>query len=97
MYSKAYIFGSVARGDEDEYSDLDIIMVRETELTFPERAKEFLSLLKEAGGADLLIYTPEEFRRQLERNGFVAQAVKEAVEIEGEFKRSTQMVETSRK
>lgn len=94
MYSKAYIFGSVARGEEDEYSDLDLIVVRETELPFPDRARELLPLLKEAKGAELLVYTPDEFRRQLEKGGFIADAVKEAVAIEGELGGSSQVVET---
>jgi predicted nucleotidyltransferase len=95
-FIRAYVFGSVARGEQDEYSDIDIIMVRATELPFPERGKELLSLLRELGGADLLIYTVDEFNRQMEIGGFVYHVVKEAIQVEGEQKGSAEVVETSR-
>ena len=87
-FIRAYVFGSVARGEQDEYNDIDIIMVRATELPFPERGKELLSLLRELGGADLLIYTVDEFNRQMEIGGFVYHVVKEAIQVEGEQKGS---------
>jgi predicted nucleotidyltransferase len=93
-FMRAYIFGSVARGEEDPESDLDAIVVRETSLPFPERGEELLDLLKELGGADLLIYTPGEFERQRKKGGFVAYVLEEAVAVEGEQKRSSEVVET---
>ena len=70
--------------------------MRNTNLPFPERGKELLSLLKATGGADLLVYTPREFTREQEKNGFVAQVLQEAIEVEGEQKGRSEMVETAR-
>ncbi len=97
LFLKAFIFGSVARGENDEWSDLDIIMVRRTNLPFPERGKEVLPLLTEACGADVLIYTPEEFERQRQKKGFVQEVLKESIKIEGKQGRSKTVVETGGK
>ena len=94
LFVEAVIFGSTAVGEADEYSDLDLVLVRETELPFVERAKEVLPLLRESGGADLLIYTPEEYERERRRGGFVAQVTGPgSVRIEGKQKRRGAVVE----
>jgi hypothetical protein len=48
---RAILFGSAARGDIHEGSDLDVIVVRRTELPFVERPRE---LPPEVGGLALL-------------------------------------------
>ena len=66
-------FGSVARGDPDEWSDLDLIIVAETSRPFLERFKDF-------AGLDLLIYTPAEFEHMIaEDNPLVVDAIREGV------------------
>ena len=37
---KIILFGSAARGDDDEYSDLDLILIKETSKRFVERLVE---------------------------------------------------------
>ena len=95
LFQVAYIFGSVARGEDDEYSDLDVIIVRDTELPFPDRGRDFIDMIWESGGAELLIYTPDEFSRQVAKDGFVAQVLQEAIRIEGEQERGRAVVEPS--
>ena len=80
---KAIVFGSYSRGEADEYSDLDLIIVAETETPFLERFRDYTGIydlwLK---GLDMLIYTPDEFERmQEEENPFVTHALGEGIVI----------------
>ncbi len=61
------MFGSAARGDVHQGSDLDLIVVAHTDLPFFERIGQVLALHRSTQGLDVLVYTPEEFdsmRRQ---------------------------------
>jgi predicted nucleotidyltransferase len=60
---KISLFGSYARGRADLFTDLDILIIMETDKPFIERAGEIYSLLCLPVDADVLCYTPEEFRR----------------------------------
>lgn len=57
-----YVFGSAAKGEADELSDLDVVVIKQTSAPFFERMLEIARLLPaEVGAVDLLVYTPEEF------------------------------------
>jgi predicted nucleotidyltransferase len=61
------LFGSAARGDVHQGSDLDLIVVADTDLPFFDRIGQVLALHRSTRGLDVLVYTPEEFdsmRRQ---------------------------------
>jgi len=75
------LFGSRARGEADEFSDTDLIIVAETHRPFPERFKDFMDLLRAIPTAvEMLIYTPEEFRRmQEEHRPFLTTALEEGI------------------
>jgi len=60
---KAIVFGSVARGDADEWSDLDLVIVADTPRPFLERYRDFEGIYDVWRRLDLLVYTPEEFSR----------------------------------
>lgn len=60
---RAVVFGSFARGDADEASDLDLVLIEPTSRPFLERGREHLPLFRLGVGVDLLVYTPEEYRR----------------------------------
>ena len=60
---KISLFGSYARGRADLFTDLDILVIIETDRPFIERAGEIHSLLCFPVDTDILCYTPEEFRR----------------------------------
>lgn len=60
---KVILFGSVAAGKIHEWSDLDLIIVKETGLRFLERTKEMMQLLRPRVGVDILVYTPQEFEQ----------------------------------
>jgi predicted nucleotidyltransferase len=60
---RAVVFGAFARGRADGYSDLDLVVVLETERPFLERWKLLRDLLDSLPlPVDLLVYTPDEFR-----------------------------------
>lgn len=63
--SRVIVFGSYARGDADEGSDLDIMVV---EREVPSKGEEMLRLNRAIGwvgkGVDVLVYSEEEFERR---------------------------------
>ena len=77
---KVIAFGSVARGESDAWSDLDLIVVAETDRPFVERFKDFAGLYDVCSSLDLLIYTPAELDRKIaDENTIVTQALREGV------------------
>ena len=76
------MFGSVARGEADEWSDLDLVVVTETERSFFERFRDFGGLYEVWPRLDLLVYTSTEFERMLEEeNPFLLRVLDEGVDI----------------
>ncbi|MFN0063620.1 MAG: nucleotidyltransferase domain-containing protein [Myxococcaceae bacterium] len=60
---QAFLFGSYARGEQCAQSDIDVIVVAETQRSLPERGKDFLDLVIEFAPMDLVVYTPDEWKR----------------------------------
>ncbi len=56
-----WIFGSLAFGETTDWSDIDLLIVKETDVRFLDRTKEVLQLLRPRVGMDILVYTPSEF------------------------------------
>ena len=70
---QAFLFGSHARGEADSFSDVDLILVKESLRPWPERAQEFFDVSLSVGGADILVYNPDEWARlQCDSQGFWA-------------------------
>lgn len=65
---KVIIIGSYATGKRDLFTDLDLIVVMDTELEFIERTAELYQYLHCDVDLDLLVYTPQEFRKMKEQN-----------------------------
>jgi len=77
---KVVAFGSVARGDADEWSDLDLLIVADTPRPFFQRFEDFAGIYDVWKRLDLVIYTPEELERMMaEDNPFVTRALEEGV------------------
>jgi len=55
------LFGSLVSDEIGPWSDIDLVIVQQTELRFLDRLKEMIDLLQPQVGMDLLVYTPEEF------------------------------------
>jgi predicted nucleotidyltransferase len=71
---KVLLFGSLARGDARDHSDIDLIVVKDTPMRFLDRLDEFYDDAREA--MDILVYTPQEFEEMKERP-FVKRALRE--------------------
>lgn len=77
---KVILFGSFARGDFDEGSDVDLIVIREWGEGFLDRIKVLLDLNEFKIPIEPIGYTEEEFERMIEEgSGF-------ALEVLGEGK-----------
>lgn len=73
---RAVVFGSYARGTADGHSDLDLVVVLNTQLPPFERwplLREVLDSLPVP--VDLLVYTPEEFARGVEQRFGIFDAI----------------------
>lgn len=74
--TKIVLFGSLLHRQPDLHTDLDLLIVWESELGFVDRVKEFYRLLQPRVPADLLVYTPEEMER-MQHTPFIARALSE--------------------
>jgi predicted nucleotidyltransferase len=83
---RVYLFGSWARGEQDELSDLDLVIIKRTSAPFFDRLREVGRLLPVGmGGVDVLVYTPDEFvAMQNEGNAFAEMIVEEGRLIYGQ-------------
>jgi uncharacterized protein len=79
---KIILFGSAARGDTDEYSDIDLIVVKKTDQRFIQRLVEVMAFVPRdvTVNVDALVYTPDELKAMVEEgNPFIEQALKDGV------------------
>lgn len=85
LFLQAYVYGSVVRGQQEEWSDVDLVLVRNTERGFFDRIREVMAMVSELGAVDLLIYTPDELKELVEKrkNAFLADVLAKGVLIEG--------------
>ena len=74
---KAILFGSLARDDVTPFSDLDLIIVQETDARFLDRLEVFYAGLDLRVDADILVYTPEELAEMQTWNPFIQRALRE--------------------
>ncbi|MDQ6995095.1 MAG: nucleotidyltransferase domain-containing protein [Mariprofundaceae bacterium] len=59
----AWLFGSYARGDAREDSDVDVLFIMDSDLPRPQRSMNAYTLLSKLDcPKDVLVYTPDEFR-----------------------------------
>lgn len=65
-----YIFGSFAAGNVGPTSDLDILVVRDTDAAYYDRGDDLRAESRMRVEADLIVVTPEEFATRLPENGF---------------------------
>ena len=76
---KIILFGSAARGDADEYSDIDLIVIKQTKRRFMQRLVDVTAYLPPNTRIDALVYTPKEFRQMVEgENPFIEGVLEDA-------------------
>lgn len=80
---RAIIFGSRARGDHLEESDLDLILVSRDfkGVFFTDRSSQVHRYWDGDLGLEVLCYTPEEFEKKRRMIGLVQDAIREGIEI----------------
>ncbi len=76
---KIILFGSYARNEADEHSDIDFVVIKKTKKRFLKRLIEVAKLIdNDLGQVDVFVYTPQEFQRMIEMgNPFIKQVLKE--------------------
>jgi len=72
---KIILFGSYGAGLVDEWSDLDLVMIKDTSAAFLDRTRQVLDLLQPQVGLDVLVYTPDEFERLTRERAFVRREI----------------------
>ena len=65
---EAYFFGSITGDTFNKFSDVDIILVKETGKLFHERSFEFADLLDLVPSTDILVYSRSELDNLLADN-----------------------------
>jgi predicted nucleotidyltransferase len=81
---RIYLFGSCARGEADDDSDVDLVVIRDTELPFFDRLRQAATCSEPDWPVDILVYTPAEFETMLQQgNAFAELVVDEGVLLHG--------------
>jgi predicted nucleotidyltransferase len=71
------LFGSMARSDHDEASDVDLIIVYETDKRFLDRLEELYLSWNIPKAVDILAYTPSEYESMAAQSGFLQKVLSE--------------------
>jgi predicted nucleotidyltransferase len=77
------LFGSHARGEATEWSDIDLIIVSELfrDVKWPVRHRPFFKILWRDRSVDVICLTPDEFRKLLTWPGVVSTAEREGIHL----------------
>lgn len=83
---KVILFGSAVEEDFDQYSDLDVAIIKETDKRFLERLVEAAKLIRpQLYPIDIFVYTPVEIKRMEEESFFWEQIKKKGRVIYEKF------------
>lgn len=74
---KLMVCGSVARGEVTKGSDLDLVIIQETDLPFMERLEVFYTKIQPEVAVDVLFYTPNEIEELVSKRSFIRQLLEE--------------------
>ena len=59
---KMYLYGSYSNGTANENSDIDLLIIKNTDIPFYKRARQVrLFFSRQPAPFDILVYTPDEF------------------------------------
>ena len=65
------VFGSMASGNVTQDSDIDLLIIKQTDKRFFDRIREVVSICDYDVGVDFLVYTPDELAEAAKNNPFV--------------------------
>ena len=71
------LFGSAARGEMTEDSDLDILVIKKTKKSFTDRMRDMRSMIRTSTPLDIIVLTPQEAKSLPKKNSFFAQILEE--------------------
>jgi uncharacterized protein len=81
------LFGSYAHGNPEKGSDLDLLVIKDTDEKFRERSLNVRRILIEENGLiglDILVYTPNEIAKRMEMgDSFLSKILREGVILYG--------------
>ncbi|NLI32055.1 MAG: nucleotidyltransferase domain-containing protein [Deltaproteobacteria bacterium] len=81
---RVILFGSFARNESDDLSDIDLVIIKETEEDFFSRIRKVLQILDLMTGIDVLVYTPGEFQAMKDRgNALIETVLEEGIVVYG--------------
>ena len=69
------LFGSLIGEKVGENSDIDLVIIKQTDKRFTERIGEVIEICKPKMAADFIVYTPEEFLTLKDREDFIKKEV----------------------
>jgi len=72
---KVILFGSAATGRVGPTSDIDLAIIKKTNLPFIKRSLQLVDLLDYDINVDFLVYTPEEFARAVKERRFFREEI----------------------
>lgn len=72
---RVILFGSGASGELSPHSDVDLVVIKQTELSFYDRLAEVARVVKWTHAFEILVYTPEEFEELRRTNNFVREEI----------------------
>ena len=79
---KIVLFGSYARGDAHEGSDIDLMLIKETSKRFIDRIADVIRLNNTLISLEPLVYSPSEFETmKKEKRDFILTIEEEGIEI----------------
>ena len=76
---KNILFGSLTKKEIDKYSDIDLVVIKESNKRFVERLVEVVEYLPKNNTipTDIFVYTPQEFQEmQEDKNPFIEEVIK---------------------
>lgn len=68
---KIILFGSQAGGQPHKWSDVDLVVIKDTNKRFYDRIGEVSALVEHTVPIDFFVYTPDEFNRMATHNNFI--------------------------
>jgi uncharacterized protein len=81
---RVILFGSIARNESDDLSDLDLVIIKETNDDFLSRIRKVFQILDFQTAIDILVYTPAEFEAMKERgNALIETVLEEGIVLYG--------------
>jgi predicted nucleotidyltransferase len=72
---KVIVFGSLATGEIGEWSDIDLVVIKETDRRFMDRIDDVTRLIRPQLASDVVVYTPAEFKRMCEGRRFFREEI----------------------